>query len=81
MTAFDMHQIIGDVIDICKHTMDKKIIIRQELVASQATIMGDRNQIQNAIINLSLNAKDAMPEGGDLSFYDRNSGSDRAQHG
>jgi signal transduction histidine kinase/ActR/RegA family two-component response regulator len=68
MTAFDLHQIIGDVIDICKHTMDKKIVIRQELAASQATIMGDRNQIQNAIINLSLNAKDAMPEGGELSF-------------
>ena len=68
MSAFDLHQIISDVIEICEHTMDKKIVIRQELAASQVTIMGDRNQLQNAIINLSLNAKDAMPEGGEMSF-------------
>jgi|GEM_PF-1803308 signal transduction histidine kinase len=68
MVAFDMHQVIGDVIDICKHTMDKQIVIRQGLAAPQATIMGDRNQLQNAVINLSLNAKDAMPEGGYLTF-------------
>jgi signal transduction histidine kinase/ActR/RegA family two-component response regulator len=68
MTAFDMHQVIGDASEICQHTMDKKIVIHQELAASHATIMGDRNQLQNAIINLSINAKDAMPEGGDLTF-------------
>ena len=68
MTAFDMHQVINDVVDICRHTMDKKITIRQDLAASQATIMGDRNQLENALANLALNAKDAMPEGGDLTF-------------
>ena len=63
-----MHQVINDVVDICRHTMDKKITIRQNLAASQATIMGDRNQLENALTNLALNAKDAMPEGGDLTF-------------
>jgi Signal transduction histidine kinase len=68
MTVVDMHRAIGDVIDICQHTMDKKITIHQDLAAMQTTIMGDRNQLQNALTNLALNAKDAMPEGGDLTF-------------
>jgi len=65
MAVFDLHRIIGDVVDICTHTMDKKITIHQELAASRATILGDRNQLQNALINLAVNAKDAMPDGGD----------------
>jgi signal transduction histidine kinase len=68
MAVFDLHRIIGDVVDICTHTMDKKITIRQDLAASRATILGDRNQLQNALINLAVNAKDAMPDGGDLTF-------------
>jgi len=39
MAVFDLHRIIGDVVDICTHTMDKKITIHQELAASRATIL------------------------------------------
>jgi signal transduction histidine kinase/ActR/RegA family two-component response regulator len=68
MTAFDMHQLIRDVIDICEHTMDKKIVISPDFRAPHATVMGDRNQLQNAIMNLALNARDSMPNGGKLLF-------------
>jgi signal transduction histidine kinase/ActR/RegA family two-component response regulator len=68
MTAFDMHQVVSDVIDICKHTMDKKIILCQDLAAAQSSVMGDRNQLQNAVMNLALNARDAMSEGGKMTF-------------
>jgi signal transduction histidine kinase/CheY-like chemotaxis protein len=68
VTAFDMHQVIVDVVEICKHTMDKKITVHSNLDALQSTIMGDRNQLQNALTNLAVNAEDAMPDGGDLIF-------------
>jgi signal transduction histidine kinase len=68
MAIVDVHAVIGDVIDICKHTMNKNIILRQDLHASGAAVMGDRNQLQNALINLAVNAQDAMPRGGDLVF-------------
>lgn len=72
MMAFDMHEIIEDVIDICKHTLDRKIVISQKLAAQRVIIMGDRNQIQNALINLAVNARDAMPDGGKLTFTTEN---------
>jgi signal transduction histidine kinase len=71
MTVVNVNQIVEDVIDICEHTMNKNITIRQELKDPGAMVMGDRNQLQNALTNLVLNARDAMPQGGDLLFATR----------
>lgn len=64
----DVHQIISDVIHVLKHSIDKRIVIKQSLTDRPATVLGDANQIQNALFNLALNARDAMPKGGDLVF-------------
>ena len=46
----------------------KNLTIKTDLLAEKVTIFGEKNLLQNAIINLGLNAKDAMPEGGKLTF-------------
>ena len=68
MAVVDVHQVIGDVIEISKHTLPKKIEICRMLAAKQTTVVGDRNQLQNALTNLVINARDAMPDGGILTF-------------
>ncbi|MDD5674694.1 MAG: response regulator [Chitinivibrionales bacterium] len=68
MAVVNINKVVEDVIDICKHTMSKKIILNQRLDAGGAMILGDRNQLQNALTNLAVNAQDAMPDGGTLSF-------------
>jgi nitrogen-specific signal transduction histidine kinase/CheY-like chemotaxis protein len=68
----DIHQLIEEVEKILQHSIDKQIIIKHELSASPSRIQGDPTQLQNAILNLALNARDAMPVGGELKFVTQN---------
>jgi signal transduction histidine kinase/CheY-like chemotaxis protein len=64
----DMHRVAADVMSLLAHTLDKRITLRQRLAAASFTILGDPAQLHNALLNLALNSRDAMPEGGELSF-------------
>jgi two-component system cell cycle sensor histidine kinase/response regulator CckA len=68
MVPVDIHIAIAEVLQLLAHTVDKKIEIRQHLNARPSTVKGDPTQIQNILINLALNARDAMPRGGIMSF-------------
>ena len=68
VVTVDIHKIIFEVVSILQHSIDKRITIKQHLVANPATTKGDSTQIQNAILNIAINARDAMPNGGELSF-------------
>jgi CheY-like chemotaxis protein len=68
MMAVDVHKSIGNVAGILSNTIDRRIRIKQSLRARPSIIMGDPTQIENALMNLALNARDAMPEGGELIF-------------
>jgi PAS domain S-box-containing protein len=65
---FDVHNVLRDVIAFLEHTVDKKISICVRLEASQSMMIGDVGQIENAILNVALNARDAMPDGGELTI-------------
>ncbi|MBD3320212.1 MAG: response regulator [Chitinivibrionales bacterium] len=64
----DMHQIVGEVATMLQHTIDKRISITQHLDASPPVTIGDPSQLQNMVLNIALNARDAMPDGGVLVF-------------
>ncbi len=72
ITHTDLHGIIEDVLSILEHSIDKKIAIQKKLNAKPSYIIGDISQIQNALMNLALNARDAMPRGGELIFKTQN---------
>jgi len=64
----DIHKIINDMILILNHTIDKRITIKVDSSATLYNIQGDQAQIQNAIMNIAINAKNAMPNGGMITF-------------
>ncbi len=62
----DMHKLVNEVVTLLQRSIDKRIIIKQLLVAQQPFVKGDPSQLQNALLNLTINARDAMPDGGEL---------------
>ena len=63
-----VHEQIERTVKILERSIDRRITIEMDLVASQHTVKGDPGQLQAAFLNLGVNARDAMPEGGVLRF-------------
>ena len=66
------HDIVRDVCAMLERTIDRRIVIRQQLGADRPHVKGDSAQLKSALLNLGINAKDAMPAGGSLEFKTRN---------
>jgi PAS domain S-box-containing protein len=66
MIAFDIHDILSDVKELLDHTIGENVVIKSDLGAKESVIIGDSSQFQSSIMNLVLNARDAMPAGGTL---------------
>ncbi len=71
-TSIDVHAIIRDTILLLERSIDRRIEIRQHLSAGQSCVDGDPVQLQNALVNLCINARDAMPQGGTLTISTQN---------
>ena len=72
VTPVNIHSVINQTADMLTHSIDRRIDISLELNASPCTVMGDPTQLQNAMLNLGVNARDAMPDGGTLTYATRN---------
>ncbi len=66
--SVDMHKIIAEVVALLDRTIDKRIRIVLKLGALQAMVDGDPTQLQNTLLNIAINARDAMPDGGEITF-------------
>jgi len=64
----DINQMIVVVLGLLERTVDKRIKITTHLDAENSTVIGDPTLLQNALLNLGVNARDAMPEGGTLTY-------------
>ena len=67
-TPVDIHLILEDAIQILERSLDRRIEIKMDFKANLSTVIGDPAQLQNAFLNLGINARDALPEGGIVSF-------------
>ena len=61
-----IHALIDETVAILQRTVDKKIRISVMKSAHKDTVIGDSSQLQNALLNLAINASHAMPEGGEI---------------
>lgn len=67
----DIHKSVREISSLLQRSIDKLIEVSYDLQAAKHVIMGDPSQIHGALLNLGVNARDAMPGGGKLIFATR----------
>ena len=71
-TVIDIHEPLRDSIELLERTIDRRIEIKTHFEADDSSVTGDPALLQNAFMNLGVNARDAMPDGGTLTYSTRN---------
>ena len=67
----DLNLAVRDEANLLQHTLRQKIRLQVELEPELPWIQGEPGNIRSALMNLCVNAVDAMPEGGTLSLRTR----------
>ena len=65
-TPTDVNRLVADMEDLFRRTVGTGIRLETKLAADLRPTLCDRNQLESALLNLVLNARDAMPDGGHL---------------
>jgi PAS domain S-box-containing protein len=68
----DVNELILNLTEILQRSLGEPVSLTTVLAGSAWRIRADRSELENAILNLALNARDAMPAGGNLVIESRN---------
>ena len=64
--AVNANTLVGGICDLLQQTLGEQIALQTNLAEALWNAFVDPNQLENALINLAVNARDAMPRGGKL---------------
>lgn len=71
-TSLQLRHIISEIRQIAKQTFPKSIELSMDLSSDLWAVSGDATQLHQVLMNLCVNARDAMPDGGTLSISAEN---------
>jgi PAS domain S-box-containing protein len=68
----DINELVTEMITLQSRTLGESIQIKTDLASDLVPVMADSSQIESALLNLCVNARDAMPKGGTLTISTAN---------
>jgi PAS domain S-box-containing protein len=76
--ALDANKLVVDVCDLLRRAIGETITVETALGTDVWRMYADANQLENALLNIGFNARDAMPNGGKLIIETANASLDKA---
>jgi two-component system cell cycle sensor histidine kinase/response regulator CckA len=65
--VLDLNEIVSGMVSLLRRLIGERVTVRTQLAAAPVRVRADRGQLEQVVMNLAVNAKDAMPEGGTLT--------------
>ena len=66
--SVDFNRLVGDMDELLRRTLGEHVEIDLRLASDLWPALADSGQVENSLLNLAINARDAMPEGGKLTI-------------
>jgi len=71
-TAFPLNELIAEMEAMLRRIIGEDVRLRTHLAPEAGHVRADRGQVEQVIVNLIINSRDAMPGGGELSLTTTN---------
>jgi PAS domain S-box-containing protein len=68
LAAVDVHDVIGSTTDILQRALGPSVFVDTQLSPHLPKVITDPHQLASALLNLAINARDAMPSGGTITI-------------
>ncbi|MBL7039804.1 MAG: PAS domain S-box protein, partial [Pirellulaceae bacterium] len=68
ISQFDINQVVGELDGVIQRMITETITLETDLAPDLPPLEADRGEIEQALLNLARNARDAMPDGGKLTI-------------
>jgi PAS domain S-box-containing protein len=76
--VLNLNDLVQDMVKMLPRLIGEDITVKTSMAPDLGSVKADRGQIEQVIMNLAVNARDAMPEGGNLSIATSNRTLDQA---